>query len=160
MGLFDHEFHDEFIVPHPRDVVFEFFAEPSNHEAITPPDLNLRILTPLPIVMQRGTLIEYDLRLHGKPFRWLSLISRCHPPESFTDEQLRGPYRRWVHTRTFTPTPDGEATTITDHITYRLPYGLFGLPGLPVVKRELHRIFTWRQSRVRELLGIGRSSYA
>lgn len=160
MGLLDHEYHDEFTVPHPRDVVFEFFSDPSNLEAITPPALALRIVTPVPIVMQRGTLIEYDLRVAGTPVRWLSLISRWNPPESFADEQLRGPYKRWIHTHTFTPTARGEGTIISDHVDYRLPYGLLGLTALPLVRHRLHHIFTWRQSRLRELLGMGRSAYA
>ncbi len=160
MALLDHEYVDQFTVPHPRDGVFDFFAEATNLEAITPPELAFRIVTPLPIVMQRGTLIEYDLRLHGAPVRWLTLISRWNPPEMFADEQLRGPYTRWIHTHTFTPTADGEGTIIADRIDYRLPYGILGLPALPLVKHQLHRVFTWRQSRVRELLGIGRSAYA
>ncbi len=44
----------ERLVPRPLDEVFGFFEKPENLARITPPWMDFRILTPLPILMERG----------------------------------------------------------------------------------------------------------
>ncbi len=64
----------EQLVPLPVDESFAFFADAANLEAITPPWLRFRILSPLPIAMQEGAAIEYRLTLHRVPVRWRTRI--------------------------------------------------------------------------------------
>ena len=52
-------------LPHPIDEVFAFFADAGNLDLLTPEWVRFRIATPLPIIMKRGVLIDYRLRLHG-----------------------------------------------------------------------------------------------
>jgi ligand-binding SRPBCC domain-containing protein len=102
-----------------------------------------------------GTEIDYALRLWGVPLGWRTLISRWDPPVMFTDEQLRGPYRSWVHTHRFADLGQG-STLITDEVRYALPWAPLDRIVRPAVARQLGRIFRWRQRRVRELLDGGR----
>jgi ligand-binding SRPBCC domain-containing protein len=135
-------------LPAPPERVFPFFGDALNLEAITPPWLGFRVVTPEPIEMAPGTLIEYRLRLHGVPIRWRTTIAVWDPPHRFVDVQLGGPYRMWHHTHDFERAPGG-GTLMRDTVRYALPFGPLGsLAHTLVVRRELARIFDFRQEAV------------
>jgi ligand-binding SRPBCC domain-containing protein len=146
-----HLLETQFEIALPRQRVFEFFANAENLGAITPPELDFRILTPLPIEMRKGTLIDYRIGLWRIPMRWRTRITRWNPPYDFVDEQLEGPYRTWIHTHRFTRTPTG--TMVHDRVAYLLPFEPLGRLALPLVRRQLNRIFSYRAGRIAELLG-------
>ncbi|MEZ5316387.1 MAG: SRPBCC family protein [Vicinamibacterales bacterium] len=139
-------------LPLPLDRVFRFFGAAENLQRITPPELGFRILTPLPIEMRPGALIDYRIRLFGLPLRWRTEITEWDPPHRFVDIQLRGPYREWTHTHTFEPTPDGRGTIIHDHVQYQLPLTPLGDLAWPIVRLQLRRIFAYRERATRQQL--------
>jgi ligand-binding SRPBCC domain-containing protein len=151
----DHELHTTLELPLPIDEVFAFFAEAGNLQRITPPELRFEILTQLPLEMRRGTLLEYRLGLFGIPFGWRTRIAAWDPPHGFIDVQLKGPYAIWEHTHAFAETDGG--TLIDDRVRYRLPLSPLGDVAYPLVRRQLTRIFAYRQDAVREALLGGRS---
>lgn len=104
-----HELRRTQQLPGPPEDVFGFFADAVNLEAITPPLLGFRIITPRPIELRVGALIAYRLKVHGIPLGWLTSIQAWEPPYRFVDQQVRGPYALWHHTHTFTagPPPEG-----------------------------------------------------
>lgn len=142
----------ELWVPQPLSVVFPFFAEPHNLEALTPPWLNFSIETPAPIDLHAGTLIDYRIKLYGVPMRWRTLISAWEPPHRFVDEQLRGPYRIWHHEHLFTEQNGG--TLLTDRVHYQSPLGFLTHPLF--VRRQLEAIFDFRHRVISEKFGAAK----
>ena len=96
-------------IPAPPEEVFPFFADARNLEAITPPWLGFRVITPRPIEMGAG---RADRVPAGAPRRARPL-AHAHrgvgARRQFVDAQIRGPYRLWHHTHTFEPAPGGHA---------------------------------------------------
>lgn len=145
------EIRREQVVAQELAVVFEFFSRARNLEALTPPWLNFDVLTPEPIEMRPGTLIDYRLRMRGLPLRWRTLIEVWEPQRMFVDRQLRGPYRLWHHTHEFEPHPGG--TIVRDHVRYEIPLGAVGSVARRLfVRRDLEQVFDYRQQAVVRLL--------
>jgi len=135
----------------PPAQVFSFFSDPGNLEKITPDFLRFRILGMTTPQVGDGTLIDYDLRLHGVPVRWQSRIESWTPDRSFVDVQTRGPYAAWHHTHEFEP--DGGGTIIRDRVRYRLPFGALGEVAAGwLVGRDLDAVFDFRRRRIQELM--------
>ena len=125
--------------------VFPFFADAGNLEAITPPWLSFHVVTPRPIDMRVGALIEYRLTLHRLPISWLTRIEEWVPGERFVDAQLQGPYKLWHHTHEFAPDGPGH-TVMRDTVRYALPFApLSEVAHRAVVARDLERIFDYRR---------------
>jgi ligand-binding SRPBCC domain-containing protein len=138
-------------LPGPPEAVFPFFADARNLEAITPPLLQFRLLTPEPVEMGVGTFLQYALRLRGLPVRWDTLIQAWDPPHRFVDVQVRGPYRLWHHTHELEPLDGG--TLMRDTVRYAIGFGPFGeVARRAVVQRDLEAIFAYRAERVPELV--------
>lgn len=137
-----HAFHTKLELPLARERIFPFFADAANLELMTPPELRFKILTPPLVAMAEGTLIRYRLRLMGVPFEWLSRITVWDPPREFVDEQVEGPYRRWVHKHLFVETSVG--TRIHDAVRYELPLYPLGELAWPLVHLQVRRIFAYR----------------
>ena len=132
--------------------MFPFFADARNLEALTPPLLRFEVVTPDPIEMQVGTLIQYRLRLRGLPVRWLTSIQAWEPPHRFVDVQVRGPYALWHHTHTFEDLGDG-TTLMRDLVRYALPFGPLGVAAHSLfVRRDVEAIFDFRREAIGPLL--------
>ena len=139
-----HTLSREQLVPRPRAAVFAFFADAGNLERLTPAALNFSILTPLPITMRPGTIIDYRLSLFRIPFRWRTVIEAFEPESRFVDVQAAGPYKVWRHTHEFSDAPGG--TLVLDHVEYEVPFGPLGeIARRLFVARQIRRIFDFRR---------------
>ncbi len=135
-------------IPSPLTRVFPFFARAQNLSAITPPWLGFEILPPVPNRIERGTRIDYRIRLAGVPLRWRTRIDVWEEKVCFVDVQERGPYRRWEHLHVFEPRSGG--VLMTDRVDYALPFGPLGaLAHAAAVRAALAAIFDYRYQAVR-----------
>lgn len=140
---------NELWLPRAPEDVFPFFADAFNLERITPPMLRFEVLTPAPVDMRVGTLLDYRVRLRGLPMRWRSEITAWQPPRRFVDEQRRGPYRLWVHEHTFEARDGG--TLARDFVRYAVPGG--AIAQRLFVARDLRRIFDYRNAALAGIFG-------
>ena len=127
--------------------VFHFFSDASQLGRITPPWVNFKILTSLPVEMKRGTLLDYKIRLHGIPMRWRTEICEWEPCSRFADQQLKGPYQRWYHEHTFESVDGG--TLVKDNVHYIVPGG--SLVNRFFVQPDLARIFRFRHDTLSQI---------
>ena len=140
------------LIRQPLPEVWAFFSNAENLERLTPAFLKFRILTPCPIEMAVGALIDYRISLFGMPMTWKTEITEYEPQTHFVDNQLKGPYARWHHTHRFESVPEG--TRMTDEVEYRVPLGPLGaIAHGPFVRRTLGKIFAYRGQAVSEVFG-------
>jgi ligand-binding SRPBCC domain-containing protein len=127
--------------------VFEFFSAARNLERLTPPWMSFKVLTPEPIEIGEGTVIDYRLRVHGIPLRWTSRIESWEPNRRFIDRQIKGPYALWHHTHDFQEL--GAGTLIRDTVRYSIGFGPLGeIVHALEVQRDLDNIFAFRREAV------------
>jgi ligand-binding SRPBCC domain-containing protein len=130
--------------------VFDFFSKAENLNKITPPVLGFKIITPLPVEMKKGSIIDYKIKLNGIPFRWRTEITKWDPPYLFEDTQIKGPYKMWIHEHRFEE--KNGVTFMTDTVNYLSPGGIFEfIPHKLIVKKKVEFIFDYREKIFDEL---------
>ncbi len=151
MGV--HAIRETQVLPIPLREAWDFFSRPENLKTITPPHLGFEVLNSPPAAMYAGLMIQYRVRpLFGIPLTWVTEITHVEQEKMFVDEQRIGPYRMWHHEHHFAGS--GRETTMTDIVTYVLPFGPLGdFAHALFVKRQLRDIFAFRRAKTEELFG-------
>ena len=138
------------LIQKPVEEVFNFFSKPENLSVITPSKLAFKILTPTPIEMGDGRIIDYKIYLLGIPIHWKTLITDFDPPHMFVDQQIKGPYTMWHHTHTFHKVEDG--VEIRDRVVYSIPFGFIGqILNYLWIRKDLENIFKHRKKVINKL---------
>lgn len=145
-----HSFRKRTLIDCPIDDVFAFFSDAGNLERLTPAFLNFKILTPLPIEMKQGALIEYQIKLFGIKMRWLTEITKWEPNRRFSDVQREGPYLLWDHEHRFRKV--GNSTLMVDTVRYAVPGGILEpMVHRLFVRNRIQEIFAYRERAITEL---------
>jgi ligand-binding SRPBCC domain-containing protein len=133
---------------------FAFFQSAENLREITPGWMDFKLLTPAPVAIERGTIIDYTIRIAGLRTRWRTIITSYDPPYGFTDEQLMGPFSYWQHRHRFEQS--GNGICISDMIHYALPNWLPDTLARMInrvfVLPRLQQIFDYRAEQYSSLL--------
>lgn len=131
---------------------WQFFSSPNNLSKITPDYMGFNVLSDVkdePIY--EGMIIDYNVSpLLGIPLKWRTRITQVETLKSFTDFQVKGPYKYWNHFHEFIPNADG--VLIKDTVDYELPLGILGnLAHSIMVKKKLNEIFNFRYKTLEQL---------
>lgn len=111
------KYRRQFEVQAPLAAVAAFHTQPASMAAITPPPVIVRIRH-APTRLAEGDEMAFTLWLGPLPVHWLARIEDVSA-HGFTDRQLRGPFRTWVHRHTFRPRSE-TATLVQDEIRIEL----------------------------------------
>ena len=132
---------------------WEFLSDPKNLKVITPDHMGFHILSGADRPMFQGQIIQYMVKpFPGYSTKWVTEITHVKEGSYFVDEQRFGPYALWHH-KHFLKEIDG-GVEMEDIIDYKLPFGPIGQMVQPfLVKKQLQRIFSYRESKLNELYG-------
>ena len=124
---------------------YAWHARPGALERLTPP------WDPVRVLERTGGLgdgrVVLEIPVGPLRQRWVAQHRDAIPGEQFVDEQVEGPFSRWVHTHRFTAL-GVDRCRYTDHIEYALPLGAAGALGAGFVRHKLERLFRYRHATV------------
>jgi ligand-binding SRPBCC domain-containing protein len=142
-------YQHRFRVNAPLAAVANFHAQSASMGAITPPPVVVRVHH-APARLNEGDEMDFTMWLGPLPVRWLARIEDVSST-GFTDRQLRGPFRQWVHHHTFVPV-DETTTAVVDEIELVLRWHpLWGVVGLGMWL-SLPLLFAYRGWKTRRLI--------
>jgi ligand-binding SRPBCC domain-containing protein len=111
-------FRKSIVVDAPVEIVFGFHEREDALQLLSPAFPAVRVI-------RRQGGIETGSRVELKigPFDWVALHSAYQENQFFEDQQISGPFAKWIHRHEFEPV--GHATLLTDRVEYRLPGGVW-----------------------------------
>ncbi len=119
MPVFDYRFR----VNAPVEAVSAFHFEPDILKALTPPLMVMQVKLFEPIA--EDSVAEFRMWMGPLPVSWKAVHSDVSPA-GFTDTQVAGPMKAWIHTHRFNAIEDG-TTEVHEHIEFEHHGGLRGI---------------------------------
>lgn len=140
-------------LPISLETAWEFLCNPANLSKLTPPEMNMKIISGADRPMYAGQVLQYSVTpLAGFKTKWVSEITQYEDKNYFVDVQLYGPYAFWHH-KHFVKEIEG-GVEMEDIIDYKVPFGILGQLVHPIlVKPKLNDIFNYRTQKLEELFG-------
>ncbi len=148
-----YQLHSRQNLPISPKEAWAFLSNPANLKVITPEHMGFHILNGADREMFPGQIIQYKVSpFAGITTKWVTEITHVKEGEYFVDEQRFGPYALWHHKHFIKPIPGG--VEMEDVIDYKLPFGILGQLTHPIlVKKQLEKIFAYREKKLEELFG-------
>ncbi len=130
---------------------WSFFSSPANLNLITPEKMQFKTISVVPPKMYEGLIIQYKIKpMMNIPMHWTTRILSVRENEMFIDEQIKGPYKTWLHEHHFEEVKGG--VMMKDKLSYDIGFGIIGkLAGLLWVDKQVMEIFAYRKKKVEEL---------
>ena len=144
--MFERSFEKLSPVPGPRHEVFDWHTRPGAFTRLTPPWDPTRLLHYEGIRDGQRVVLRV---VAPWPRKWIALHSDYVEGVQFKDEQVKGPFPRWVHTHRVESDPVGRADhcVMHDQIDFKLPMGPLGALAYKLfMKRQIQRMFDHRHA--------------
>lgn len=135
-------------IPASAQAVFDWHEAPGAFKKLTPPWAPVRVL------YHEGGIkdgAEVSLLVGRLPFaiRWDLEHVDYRYGESFTDQQVRGPFKMWRHVHRMIPDGDQQCV-LEDEVTFALPRCPFlSRWGLRIIEKKLDKLFVFRHDVTR-----------
>jgi ligand-binding SRPBCC domain-containing protein len=144
--------HSKQTLPISVEEAWAFLSDPNNLAAITPEHMGFHILSGAERPMYPGQIIQYKVSpFSGFTTKWVTEITHMQQGSYFVDEQRFGPYSLWHHKHFINPLNEG--VEMEDIIDIKLPFGILGQLGYPLIKKQLVKIFEYRAHKLNALFG-------
>jgi ligand-binding SRPBCC domain-containing protein len=142
------KYRHRFEVNAPLNKVADFHGQSQSMVDITPPPLKVQVHQ-APAQLMEGDEMDFTLRAGPMAIHWLARIENVGP-NGFTDRQLSGPFRHWMHRHRFEAI-DPTKTAVVDEIEFSLRahlwWGWVGL-GMGLTLPILFAYRGWRTQRL------------
>jgi len=147
-----HQLEFEQFIPASLDEVWQFFSDAKNLTVLTPKEMKMKVITDLPEtkIFEGMRIAYYVSPLFNIPVFWETEIIKVTNQHQFIDIQLKGPFKSWKHTHTFTAKDNG--VLMHDLIDYEMPFGFIGeIAHQPLVLKNLNQLFVYRKKICQEI---------
>jgi uncharacterized protein len=141
-------FESKSVMPVSAQHLFAWHSRPGAFERLAPPWEHIRIVEKQGGI-EDGARLVMVIAKGPVQLRWEALHRDYIDGQQFRDEQVRGPFSRWIHTHRFVD-GGGQQSTLDDSVEYQLP---FGWPAQFIAggttHRMIKRMFEHRHNRTR-----------
>ncbi len=120
--------------------LFEWHTRPGAFERLTPPWEKVELIEKTGGI-EEGSKVTLRFPMGLK---WVSRHYDLIENRQFCDEQIKGPFVKWLHVHRMLPKTE-RTSVLEDNIVYRLPLGSIGRAlGKKTMQRKLERLFRYR----------------
>ena len=129
-------------LPVGAEEAFAWHERPGALERLIPPWERVEVLERSGGITDGARVV---VRVHDGPvaLRWVARHRDYQAGRRFVDEQVEGPFARWVHTHPFEP-QGPTSCRLTDRIEFILPAAAAGRLAVPLVRRRVERMLAYR----------------
>lgn len=131
----------------PVEEVFAWHTRPGAFERLTPPWESVRVLERSG-GMSDGGRVLLGLRKGPAELKWEVRHTEYEENRLFKDEQVSGPFNKWIHAHRFLPREDG-GSVMEDEVEWEAPLGSLGrVFGGGFIESTLRSLFAFRHHRL------------
>jgi uncharacterized protein (TIGR01777 family) len=130
--------------------LFTWHTREGAFERLTPPWESVEIVERSGEGIREGARMTVKLKIGPVSQRWVARHTKYIEGSLFQDEQVSGPFSRWVHTHRMWPEPPS-SSVLEDEVVYEPPMGAAGRAlGGGIIRSRLERMFSYRHALTHE----------